>query len=118
MQSKLHQNMAVVSVYTGGKHGLMVGAYQGPATLELHSRQFCGDVQITPETSERDRFNTYRGKFINASQKFIQSDFPPVSVAEWVAEDGREITKDIDFRFVTDEYQAQRICALFLGGHL
>jgi hypothetical protein len=99
-------------VYTGGKHGLMVGAYQGPATLELHSRQICGDVQITPETSERDRFNTYRGKFINASQKFIQSDFPPVSVAEWVAEDGREITKDIDFRFVTDEYQAQRICAM------
>lgn len=99
-------------VYTGGKHGLMVGAYQGPATLELHSRQFCGDVQITPETSERDRFNTYCGKFINASQNFIQSDFPPVSVAEWVAEDGREITKDIDFRFVTDEYQAQRICAM------
>lgn len=99
-------------VYTGGKHGLMVGAYQGPATLELHSRQLCGDVQITPETSERDRFNTYCGKFINASQNFIQSDFPPVSVAEWVAEDGREITKDIDFRFVTDEYQAQRICAM------
>ena len=99
-------------VYTGGKHGLMVGAYQGPATLELHSRQICGDVQITPEASERDRFNTYRGKFINASQKFIQSDFPPVTVAEWVAEDGREIAKDIDFRFVTDEFQAQRICAM------
>ena len=99
-------------VYTGGKHGMMVGAYQGPATLELHSRQVIGDIQITPETAERDRFNTYKGKFINAKEKWIEADFPPVQVAEWVAQDGEEISKDIDFRFVTNEFQAQRICSI------
>ena len=99
-------------VYTGGKHGMMVGAYQGPATLELHSRQVVGDIQITPEAAERDRFNTYKGKFINAKEKWVESDFPPVQVSEWVTQDGKEISKDIDFRFVTNEFQAQRICSI------
>ena len=35
-----------------------------------------------------------------------------MQVAEWVTQDGKEISKDIDFRFVTNEFQAQRICSI------
>lgn len=109
------ESCAGTRVYTGGKHGLMVGAYSGPATMEIHSKQVCGDIRITPETAERDRFNTYKGTFISAKQNFTQCDFPQVSVPEWVQEDGGIISKDIDYRFITNEYQAQRISRLKLN---
>ncbi|EOX0605301.1 DUF1983 domain-containing protein, partial [Salmonella enterica subsp. enterica serovar Cubana] len=36
-------------------------------------------------------------------------DFPSVSVGEWVTEDGVEISQDMKLRFVTSEFQAQRL---------
>lgn len=101
-------------VYTGGKHGLLVGAYRGPATNIIHSRQICGDVKITPETAERERFNTKRGKYVSAKNGYSETDFPAVSVAAWVTQDGKVIEQDTDYRFVTNEFQAQRLAMLSL----
>lgn len=102
------------AVYTGGKHGILVGAYNGPAVHDVYSWQAIGDVQITPETSLADLCNTITGTFINKNDGYAESDFPKVTVAEYVAEDGREITDDIQFRFVTSEYQAQRLAMINL----
>ncbi|ENT6793153.1 DUF1983 domain-containing protein, partial [Salmonella enterica] len=38
-----------------------------------------------------------------------EADFPSVSVGEWVTEDGVEISQDMKLRFVTSEFQAQRL---------
>lgn len=40
---------------------------------------------------------------------YTEADFPSVSVSEWVAEDGVEISQDMKLRFVTSEFQAQRL---------
>ena len=100
--------------YIAGKHGLLVGAYYGPATMTLDESCIAGDIKIVPETSYKERTNTITGTFIDPKQNYVEADFPPVVVKEWVEKDGGEITQDMDFRFVTSEYQAQRLANIVL----
>jgi predicted phage tail protein len=100
--------------YVAGKHGLLVGAYYGPATMTLDESCIAGDIKIVPETSYKERTNTITGTFIDPKQNYVEADFPPVVVTEWVEKDGGEITQDMDFRFVTSEYQAQRLSNIIL----
>ncbi|MGS4661332.1 phage tail tip fiber protein [Citrobacter farmeri] len=95
--------------YIAGKHGLLVGAYYGPATEVITESQLAGDIEIMPEVSQSERVNTIKGTFVDPQQGFTEADFPSVSVSEWVAEDGVEISQDMKLRFVTSEFQAQRL---------
>ncbi|ECZ1335369.1 DUF1983 domain-containing protein, partial [Salmonella enterica subsp. enterica serovar Mbandaka] len=47
--------------------------------------------------------------FVDPQQGYTEADFPSVSVGEWVTEDGVEISQDMKLRFVTSEFQAQRL---------
>ncbi|PWI52047.1 phage tail protein, partial [Sulfoacidibacillus thermotolerans] len=100
--------------YIGGKHGILVGAYYGPPELTLDTSCIAGDIKITPETAFKERTNTITGTYIDPLQNYQEADFPPVSVAEWIQQDGQEITQDVDYRFVTSPYQAQRLSNLTL----
>ena len=100
--------------FIGGRHGLLVGAYYGPALDEINESQLAGDIEIMPEVSQRDRVNTIKGTFIDPQQGYSEVDFPNVAVAEWVEEDGVEITQDLKLRFVTSEYQSQRLADIKL----
>ena len=100
--------------YIGGKHGLLVGAYYGPATMTLDESCIAGDIKIVPETSYKDRTNTITGTFIDPEQNYTEADFPSVVVKEWVEKDGGEITQDMEYRFVVSPYQAQRLANIIL----
>lgn len=100
--------------YIAGKHGLLVGAYYGPATLEITESQLAGDIEMMPEVSQSERVNTINGTFVDPLQNYTEVDFPAVSVAEWVAEDGVEISQDLKTRFVASEYQGQRLADIKL----
>lgn len=100
--------------YIAGKHGLLVGAYYGPATLEITESQIAGDIEMMPEVSQSERVNTINGTFVDPLQNYTEVDFPAVSVSEWVAEDGVEISQDLKTRFVTSEYQGQRLADIKL----
>src|SRR5699024_5283655 len=54
------------------------------------------------------------GTYIDPLQNYQEADFPPVSGAEWIQQDGQEITQDVDYRFVASPYQAQRLSNLIL----
>lgn len=100
--------------YIAGKHGILVGAYYGPATEVITESQLAGDIEIMPEVSQSERVNTINGTFVDPKQTYSEADFPAVSVSEWVAEDGVEISQDLKLRFVTSEYQAQRLADIKL----
>lgn len=100
--------------YIGGKHGVLVGAYYGPASMVLDENCISGDIKIVPETSYKERTNTITGTFIDPEQNYSEADFPPVVVKEWVEKDGSEIAQDIKYRFVTSPYQAQRLSNIIL----
>lgn len=95
--------------FIAGKHGIMVGAYYGPASEVITESQLAGDIEIMPEVSQSERVNTIKGTFVDPLQNYTETDFPAVSVSEWVTEDGVEISQDMKQRFVTSEFQAQRL---------
>ncbi|EQA2922456.1 phage tail tip fiber protein [Escherichia coli] len=105
---------AAEPTYIAGKHGILVGAYYGPATEVITESQLAGDIEIMPEVSQSERVNTINGTFIDPKQTYAEADFPAVSVSEWVAEDGVEISQDMKLRFVTSEFQAQRLADIKL----
>lgn len=95
--------------FIAGKHGIMVGAYYGPASEVIAESQLAGDIEIMPEVSQSERVNTIKGTFVDPLQNYTETDFPAVSVSDWVTEDGVEISQDMKMRFVTSEFQAQRL---------
>lgn len=101
--------------YFAGKHGILVGAYYGPATMVIDEGQIVGDVKITPETSYNDKVNIVGGTFVDAAQDFVEADFPPVVIQEWVDEDGNEFQQDVKYRFVVSEFHAQRLAQITLA---
>ena len=100
--------------YVAGKYGLLVGAYYGPATMTLSEDCVCGEVKIYPEASFDKRSNTITGRFTSPIKGYSETDFPSVFVPEWIEKDGERKIIDIDYRFVTSPYQAQRVSAIFL----
>lgn len=100
--------------YVAGKYGLLVGAYYGPATMTLSEDCVCGEVKIYPEASFDKRSNTITGRFTSPTKEYSETDFPSVFVPEWIEKDGERKIIDIDYRFVTSPYQAQRVSAIFL----
>lgn len=96
-------------VKVGGRLGLAVAAYYGPAVIDITEDDLIDAVELQPEVERQDAFNTVRGKFNDAAQDYIETDYPQVSVAEYVAEDGEEIISSLDLEFVQSPWQCQRL---------
>ena len=93
----------------GGLHGVMAGAYYGGAPIVVTGGMIISGVDITPESARRDRVNTITGTFVDPQQLYVETDYPQVRVAEWVQQDSEELKDDLKLRFVTSDYQAQRL---------
>jgi hypothetical protein len=98
----------------GGKFGLLVGAYYGPFDFTIDEDMVIGPVSGQTEVSRADAVNTMRGKFVDPEQRWAETDYPSVSVQDWVIEDGGPIEDSLDLRFVTSAYQAQRLANIAL----
>lgn len=110
----MHMACAGQPTYVGGKFGILVGAYYGPASDELHPHQLIGDLELLPEPSSSDKINQVSGTFVDPLS-FKKTDFPAVVVQQYVEEDGgTPLLEDLDLRCVTSEYQAQRLASIIL----
>lgn len=106
--------MAGELTWFGGLIGVQAGAYYGPATFTINSGDIISNIDITPESSSRERLNTVQGTFIDPEQMWVETDYPAVQVAEWLEEDGQEQSQDLKLRFVSSYYQAQRLANVLL----
>lgn len=106
--------MAGELTWFGGLIGVQAGAYYGPATVTINSGDIISNIDITPESSSRERLNTVQGTFIDPEQMWVETDYPAVQVAEWLEEDGQEQSQDLKLRFVSSYYQAQRLANVVL----
>lgn len=106
--------MAGELTWFGGLIGVQAGAYYGPATVTINSGDIISNIDITPESSSRERLNTVQGTFIDPDQMWVETDYPAVQVAEWLEEDGQEQSQDLKLRFVSSYYQAQRLANVLL----
>lgn len=110
----MHMACAGQPTYVAGRHGIIVGAYYGPASLEIHPHQITGNLELLAEPNQSDRINTVTGTFIDPVS-FQKADFPVVRELSWIEEDdGQEYAEDLDLRFVTSPWQAQRLARIIL----
>ncbi|MFI8555856.1 DUF1983 domain-containing protein [Pseudomonas putida] len=101
-------------IRVGGRWMLQVGAYYGPYDFEITEDMVTGTVTGSTEPSNDAAINTVRGTFMDPTQAWAETDYPEVSVAEWVIEDGGEAAETLAFPYVDDPYQAQRLANIEL----
>ena len=98
--------MAGELTWFGGLIGVQAGAYYGPATVTINSGDIISNIDITPESSSRERLNTVQGTFIDPDQMWVETDYPAVQVAEWLEDDGQEQSQDLKLRFDPSRFLA------------
>ena len=108
----LHLACAGEPTFMAGQHGIFVGAYYGPATMNLVNSQIVSDVQIIPEAAFGDKLNIVTGTFLDPNGQFAETEFPQVRIDQYIAEDGAEFVDDVKYRFVANVYQAQQLAQI------
>lgn len=111
---KLEAACAGKLIRVGGRWMMQAGAYYGPHDFEITEDMVIGTVTGGTEPTNDNAINTVRGTFIDPTQSWTETDYPEVSIAEWIIEDGGEAAETLTFSYVTDPYQAQRLANIEL----
>ena len=113
----LAQAMAGKHVFIDGQLRVKAGAYVIPIQT-LDETWLVGAtpgptqaIQIQPRPNRADVFNVVTGKFCDEQTDYQVLDYPRVSAASYVTEDGREMPLEIQFNGVTFSGQAQQVVA-------
>jgi hypothetical protein len=101
-------------IRVGGRWMFQAGAYYGPYDFEITEDMVIGTVTGSTEPTNDTAINTVRGTFIDPEQSWTETDYPEVSVAEWIVEDDGEAAETLTYSYVTDPYQAQRLANMEL----
>ncbi|MFU2330333.1 DUF1983 domain-containing protein [Pseudomonas sp. NFX98] len=101
-------------IRVGGRWMFQAGAYYGPYDFEITEDMVIGTVTGSTEPTNDSAINTVRGTFIDPDQSWTETDYPEVSVAEWIVEDGGEAAETLTYSYVTNPYQAQRLANMEL----
>ena len=101
--------MAGEFIRSGGLWGARAGAYYGPATRTLELSECIEDLSVRVSIPLEDRVNTITGQYAEPEEGYNDTDFPSISVPEYIAEDGRERIKDMSFDYVHSGTQAQAL---------
>ena len=97
-----------------GKWKLVVGDYVAPAKV-LTLDDLRGPINLSTRVSLQDQFNGVQGTFSNAAERWITTDFKPVTSSVFEAEDGGERTLlDLALPFTTSAPTAERLAKLTL----
>ncbi|MGI9564482.1 phage tail tip fiber protein [Pseudomonas fulva] len=111
---KLEAACAGKLIRVGGRWMFQAGAYYGPYDFEITEDMVIGTITGNTEATNDAAINTIRGTFIDPLQSWTETDYPEVSVAQWVEEDGGEAAETLSFSYVSDPYQAQRLANIEL----
>lgn len=99
---------------SGGKWRLKVGVYDG-SVKSFTLDDLRSGIEVKTRHSRRDNFNKIVGKFTNQNTRWIESDYPSITSAAFLAEDDFiENQIDIPLYMVTSPSQAQRVAKQIL----
>uniref|UniRef100_A0AAU6W063 Tail protein n=1 Tax=Pseudomonas phage Pavpe01 TaxID=3138545 RepID=A0AAU6W063_9VIRU len=102
-------------VWTEGKYKLFVGASVAPVSRPITAEDLRDNPSLQPRTPSDQSFNSIKGRFLDSTNGWIFNDFPPVTGAEYVAQDGGVVVyKDIALNLTTSPITAQRLATIFL----
>lgn len=101
------------TTYANGKWTFWPAAWRTPV-VDLTEDDFRGPIKMQSMVSRDAIFNTVKGKFVDSSQRYIETDYPVVKNATYLDLDGEEIIQEIDFPFVSTAPTCQRLAKLEL----
>lgn len=111
----LLSSMAGTLTYAGGQYDIRAGVPEVAVGTLDDSMLGSGDINVQPRPSVFEGYNSVRGLFPDAKQKWVVTDYPPYQSEFYVGQDnGIIVTQQIDMPGVTSAYQAQRIARLQL----
>ena len=96
--------------WSGGKYRIRACAYEAPV-YTFTGDDVVGDVQIQPERTRAQRFNTVRGTFVDPESDYVATEFIPYTDSNLQSgrDAGQKLTKDIALPMTNSEYMAQRL---------
>ena len=101
-------------VLAGGKWGVFPAVYR-PPTVTLTESDLRGGIRVQTRVSRRENFNAVKGVFVDPNSAWQPTDFPPVTNAAYLAEDGGErVWRDIELPFTVSAATAQRLAKIEL----
>lgn len=101
--------MAGRVAYSGGLWVIKPGAYEAPSTT-LTISDLRGPISVQTKLSRREQANAVKGVFVSEDNQYQAADFPAVTNATYLAEDGGEqLWHDIQLPFTNSSAMAQRI---------
>jgi hypothetical protein len=97
-----------------GKWHLKVGEYISPVkTFTLDDLR--SEINLQTKVSRRDNFNIVRGIFNDATNGYIQADYPEIRSSTFISNDnGVENVLDLPLPFTTSSSMAQRLAKMTL----
>ena len=114
IRSQLCDAMAGDVAWTEGKWKFLPGVYRSLSGVSLTLDDVRGEIKVDVLKKRDSSFNSVKGQFVDAGNKFQAKDYPPVTVDAYVAEDGEKVWEEINFPFVSSWTQAQRLARIEL----
>jgi hypothetical protein len=108
----LAKAMAGKWVFQNNALTVKAGSYVTP--LQTLDETWLADsqgVQVQGGANRTDLINVATGKFVDASRKFVVTDFPRIEASSYLAIDGATLPLDITLNAVTFVGQAQQVIA-------
>lgn len=99
----------------GGKWHIIPGAFRLPV-MELTDRDVVAPMEVQRWRTKRDLVNGVKGTYPSAAHGWVETDFPAVTNATYLTEDGGfRVWKDIFLPFTITSAGAQRIAKIDLN---
>lgn len=93
-----------------GMIGLLPAAYYGELTpFVIRESDIVGGISMSPQESLSDCVNIMSGTYVEEDDDWSEQDFPPIRDEAAIIRDGFEVTDDVDYTYVTNALQAQRL---------
>lgn len=94
--------------YSEGAFKLYGGAYRVPS-ITITEDDHAGEITLQTAVDLQGLYNRVRGTFVDPTDLYEPTDFPPVKNAAYETQDGKLITRTIELPFTQDVTRAQRI---------
>ncbi len=93
-----------------GVIGLLPAAYYGEVDpFVISESDIVGGISMSPQESLSDCVNVMSGTYVEEEDEWSEQDFPPIRDEAAIIRDGFEVADDVDYAYVTNALQAQRL---------
>jgi hypothetical protein len=118
IREAIANSMSGQTPYVHGKWRIYAGAYDSPLYAFTQDDLFTVEeapIECEDTNGQEDRYNAVAGVFRDAANSYLEQSTPWRTNSTFETQDGSQrIPREIDLRFCTDRYRAQRLCELEL----